>query len=141
MTSQRAACIAVLTAWCAASGCTTLQEIPRTEYTALNERRSVRVFTRDSLSYEFDYATISGDSLVGFRRNDVEDAGPVPEYTSLAMPLDTNETLSARKVDWYRTGLIGGLGVLAVAGAGLAKNAVGAGGTTSPGGNPGKGIP
>lgn len=141
MTSQRAACIAVLTAWCAASGCTTLQEIPRTEYTALNERRSVRVFTRDSLSYEFDYATISGDSLVGFRRNDVEDAGPVPEYTSLAMPLDNIEKLSARKVDWYRTGLIGGLGVLAVAGAGLAKNAVGAGGTTSPGGNPGKGIP
>ena len=107
MTSQRAACIAVLTAWCAASGCTTLQEIPRTEYTALNERRSVRVFTRDSLSYEFDYATISGDSLVGFRRNDVEDAGPVPEYTSLAMPLDNIEKLSARKVDWYRTGLIG----------------------------------
>ena len=141
MTRQRAACIAVLTAWCAASGCTTLQEIPRTEYTALNERRAVRVLTRDSLSYEFDYATISGDSLVGFRRNDVEDGGPVPEYSSLAMPLENIEKLSARKVDWYRTSLIGGIGVLAVAGAGLAKNAANGGGTTSPGGNPGKGIP
>jgi hypothetical protein len=140
MTSQRAACIAVLTAWCAASGCTTLQEIPRTEYTALNERRAVRVFTRDSLSYEFDYATITRDSLVGFRRNDVEDGGPVPEYTSLAMPLDNIEKLSARKVDWYRTGLIGGLGVLAVAGAGLAKNAVGGSGEPS-GGSGGGRIP
>ena len=141
MTRHRAASIAVLTAWCAASGCTTLQEIPRTEYTAQNERRAVRVLTRDSLSYEFDYATISGDSLVGFRRQDQEGGGPVPEYTSLAMPLDNIEKLSARKVDWYRTGLIGGLGVLAVAGAGLAKNGINGGGTESPGGNPGKGVP
>lgn len=141
MTRQRAASIAVLTAWCAASGCTALQEIPRTEYTSLNERHSVRVLTRDSLSYEFDYATITRDSLVGFRRNDAENSGPVPEYSSLSMPLDNIERLSARKVDWYRTGLIGGLGVLAVAGAGLAKNGVGGGGTTSPGGNPGKGVP
>ena len=138
MTRQRAACIAVLTAWCAASGCTTLQEIPRTEYTALNERRAVRVLTRDSLSYEFDYATITRDSLVGFRRNDVEGGGPVPEYSSLAMPLDTIERLSARKVDWYRTSLIGGLGVLAVAGAGLAKNAASNGGETSSGGGTGR---
>lgn len=141
MTRQRAAVYAVLTAWCAASGCTTLQEIPRTEYTAVNERRSVRVLTRDSLSYEFDYAQISGDSLVGFRRNDVEDGGPVPEYSSLSMPLENIERLSARKVDWYRTTLIGGLGVLAVAGAGLAKAGANSGGSTSPGGNPGKGIP
>ena len=141
MTRQRAACIAVLTAWCAASGCTTLQEIPRTEYTALNERRAVRVLTRDSLSYEFDYATITRDSLVGFRRNDVEDGGPVPEYSSLAMPLDNIERLSARKVDWYRTGLIGGLGVLAVAGAGLAKNAAGSSTHDPTGGPPPKGIP
>lgn len=138
MTRQRAACIAVLTAWCAASGCTTLQEIPRTEYTALNERRAVRVLTRDSLSYEFDYATITRDSLVGFRRNDVEGGGPVPEYSSLAMPLDNIERLSARKVDWYRTSLIGGLGVLAVAGAGLAKNAASNGGETSSGGGTGR---
>ena len=96
MTRQRAACLAVLTAWCAASGCTTLQEIPRTQYTALNERHAVRVLTRDSLSYEFDYATISGDSLVGFRRNEAENSGPVPEYSSLAMPLDNIERLSAR---------------------------------------------
>ena len=138
MTRQRAACIAVLTAWCAASGCTSLQEIPRTEYTALNERRAVRVLTRDSLSYEFDYATITRDSLVGFRRNDVESGGPVPEYSSLAMPLENIERLSARKVDWYRTGLIGGLGVLAVAGAGLAKNAASNGGETSSGGGTGR---
>ena len=122
MTRQRAAALAVLTAWCAASGCTTLQEIPRTEYTAVPERRSVSVLTRDSLSYEFDYATIQGDTLTGFRRQ--EDAGgPAAQYASMVLPLETIEKLSARRVDWYRTGLIGGVGILGVAAAGLAKNA------------------
>ena len=141
MTRHRAAAIAALTAWCAASGCTTLQEIPRTEYTAENERHEVRVLTRDSLSYEFDYAMIRGDTLTGFRRQDVEDQGPVPVYSSLAMPLDNIEKLSARRVDWYRTGLIGGLGVLAVAGAGLAKNAVSGRGGQESGGGPGDRVP
>ncbi len=121
MTRQRAASIAVLTVWCAASGCTTLQEIPRGEYTAAPERRAVRVLTRDSLQYEFDYATFTADSLTGFRR--LEISGPAPEYNSLAMPLENVERLSSRRVDVYRTGLIGGIGILAVIGAGLAKNA------------------
>ena len=139
MTRHRAAAIAALTVWCAASGCTSLQEIPRAEYTAESERHSVRVLTRDSLSYEFDYATISGDTLTGFRRQD-ESEGPVPDYASLAMPLDNIESLSARKVDWYRTGLIGGFGVLIAAGAGFAKSASSRGGNTS-GGSPGDRVP
>jgi hypothetical protein len=113
--------MAALTVWCAASGCTTLQEIPRSEYTAADERKAVRVMTRDSLLYEFDYATIANDTLTGYRRLEVP--GPVPEYTSMVVPLENVEKLSSRKVDWYRTTLIGGVGVLAVAGAGLAKNA------------------
>lgn len=121
MTRQRAAALAALTVWCAASGCTTLQEIPRSEYTAADERKAVRVMTRDSLLYEFDYATVANDTLTGYRRLDV--SGAVPEYTSMILPLENIEKLSSRKVDWYRTTLIGGVGVLAVAGAGLAKNA------------------
>ena len=121
MTRQRAAAIAALTIWCAASGCTTLQEIPRTEYTAVAERKSVQVLTRDSLNYEFDYATISGDTLTGFRRQ--EDGGPAAQYASMVLPLENIEKLSARRLDWYRTGLVGGVGILTVAGAGLAKNA------------------
>ena len=121
MTRQRAAAVAALTVWCAASGCTTLQEIPRGQYAAAAERKAVRVMTRDSLQYEFDYAVVSNDTLTGFRRQDV--GGAVPEYASLALPLDDIERLSSRRVDWYRTTLVGGVGILAVAGAGLAKNA------------------
>jgi len=120
MLRHRATGLAALTIWCAASGCTTLQEIPRTEYTANPERRAVRVLTRDSLEYEFDYATFSTDTLVGFRRLDIE--GSVAEYTSIALPLENVERLSSRRVDMYRTTLIGGVGILAVVGAGLAKN-------------------
>lgn len=121
MTRQRAAALAALTVWCAASGCTTLQEIPPGEYAAASERRAVRVMTRDSLLYEFDYATVANDTLTGYRRLEV--AGPVPEYTSMALPLENIEKLSSRRVDWYRTSLIGGVGILAVAGAGLASEA------------------
>ena len=119
MTRQRAAVVALLTVWCAASGCTTLREIPRTEYAAADERKAVRVLTRDSLVYEFDYATVANDTLTGFRRLEV--AGAVPEYDSMSLPLESIERLSSRRVDWYRTTLIGGVGVLAVAGAGLAR--------------------
>ena len=140
MTRHRAVALAALSAWCAASGCTTLQEIPRTEYTAATERRAVRVMTRDSLTYEFDYATISGDTLTGFRRQD-ESEGPVPDYASLALPLENVERLQSRRVDWYRTGLIGGVGILAVAGAGLAKNSLDRGGNTGGSGGPSGRVP
>jgi hypothetical protein len=133
MNRQRAACMAALTVWCAASGCTTLQEIPRSQYNANPERRAVHVLTRDSLEYEFDYATFSSDSLVGFRRLEVE--GAAPEYASMSLPLENVERLSSRRVDMYRTTLVGGVGVLAVLGAGLAKNGNdGRGGGESSGG-------
>ena len=106
--------------WCAASGCTTLQTIPRSEYATSSQRKAVRVLTRDSLSYEFDFAVVARDSLTGYRRQEV--GGLVPEYDSLVVALEDIEQLSARRVDWYRTGLIGGVGVLTVAGAGLAKS-------------------
>ena len=136
MTRQRAAAVAALTVWCAASGCTTLQEIPRAEYTAGRERRAVRVMTRDSLQYEFDYTVVSNDTLTGFRREEV--GGAVPEYASVAFPLDNIEKLAARRVDWYRTTLVGGVGILAVAGAGLAKNSSGrtSNGSSGSGGRP-----
>ena len=132
MIRSRAVALTVLTAWCATSGCTALQEIPRTQYTAVPERKSVRVMTRDSLSYEFDYATVQNDTLTGFRRQ--ESSGPAEEYSSLAFPLENIEHLSARRVDWYRTGLIGGVGILAVAAGGLAKSNGSLTGRQSPGG-------
>ena len=121
MTRQRAAAVAALTVWCAASGCTTLQEIPRNEYNLGGERRGIRVMTRDSLQYEFDYVVVANDTLTGFRRQD--EVGSVAAYASMAFPVDSIEKLASRRVDWYRTTLVGGVGILAVAGAGLAKNA------------------
>lgn len=121
MKRQRAAAAAALWVWSVASGCSSLQLIPRSEYTRLPERHGVLLMTRDSLQYEFDYAVIARDTLIGYRRQDV--GGFAPDYDSLAVALEDVERLASRRVDWYRTGLIGGVGVLAVAGGGLAKSA------------------
>jgi hypothetical protein len=101
------------------TGCTTLREIPRSQYAARPERRDVRVVTTEGLRFEFDYALIRADSLVGYRRRDVE--GAFDEYAVLGVPLDEVRSLSARVVDWYRTGLIGGGLIVAGITAGLAS--------------------
>ena len=103
-----------------AMGCTSLREIPRSEFAAKPERKDVRMVTRDGLTYEFDYISVSGDSLVGYRRRDV--SGPADEYGSLVLPLADVTKLSARGVDWYRTGLIGGGVLAALVARGLAEN-------------------
>ncbi len=87
------------------ASCTSLREIPRTDYTVQPDRRDVRVTTRDGLRYEFDYAHFEGDSLVGYRRRDVD--GPFDDYAVLRIPLGDVTQLSARSVDWRRTGLLG----------------------------------
>ena len=102
--------LVVAAAWLTSSGCTALREIPRSEYAAVPQRDHVRVETREGLIYEFDYVRVQGDSLVGYRRRDVE--GPVEDFVTVPVALDAVGRLSSRGVDWYRTGLIGG-GVLA----------------------------
>ena len=111
MKATRAVRIAASVLLLLANGCTSLREIPRSDYAARPERKDVRVHTRDGLVYEFDYARVHDDSLTGFRRRDVE--GRFDEYASQGMALDDIDKLSSRSIDWYRTGLIGG-GVLAV---------------------------
>ena len=121
--------------WLAASGCSSLREIPRSDFGSLPERRGVRVETREGLVYDFDYATFSGDSLTGYRnRSEVE--GPAEQTAVFRIALDEVDHLTARRLDWYRTGLVGG-GVLAgVLVAGLGSQAVRGGGN---GGNSGGG--
>ena len=92
------------------AGCTSLREIPRSAYAARPERQHVRIVTREGLTYEFDYATVTADSLIGYRRRDTE--GVVEDDATLRVALDDLQRVSTRKVDWYRTGVIGG-GVLA----------------------------
>ena len=99
-------------AWLAASGCTTLREIPRAEYAAKGERKGVVVETREGLEYRFDYARFESDSLVGYRLADTE--GTFEESHRLPIAFEAVEKLSARRVDWLRTGLIGGGAIAAL---------------------------
>lgn len=116
--------VAVLAAWAASGGCTAMRELPRADYAAQPERKGVRVETRDSLVYEFDHATFDPDSLTGYRlRTEVE--GPVDEVAVMRVALDDIVRLRTRKLDWYRTGLVGGgvlAGVIAVGLAQASKN-------------------
>ena len=98
-------------AWLA-GGCTALRELPRGEYAAETERKNVRVETADGLRYEFDHVQFGADSLTGFRRRDT--GGRFEEYDAFGMPLEGVSRLSVRRLDWVRTGLIGGAAVAAV---------------------------
>ncbi|MCC6348054.1 MAG: hypothetical protein IT347_00485 [Candidatus Eisenbacteria bacterium] len=134
MTTSRWIRAAVLTFWTLSAGCTTLRELPRADYGASPERKGVRIETRDGLVYEFDRATYDADSLTGYRlRSELE--GPVDELAVVRIALDDVTRMRTRRVDWYRTGLVGGgvlAGVLAV---GLAK-AASNGGSSGSGGCP-----
>ena len=116
-------------------GCTSLREIPRDQIAVKPERKDVRVVTRAGLQYEFDFARFEGDTLVGYRRRDVE--GPIPDYATLRIALDDVARVSSREVDWTRTAIIGG-GVAAVGiAAGLASR-LGKGGGAAGGGDTGR---
>ena len=120
--------------WLCGNGCTALKEVPRSEYAAREERKAVQVTTREGLHYELDYARIQNDSLIGYRRRDVE--GPVDEFDTLQLPLDQVAKLSARRIDWYRTGLIGGLSLAAIVAAGLSGHSNAPSGGGGGGGDP-----
>jgi hypothetical protein len=93
------------------SGCTALRELPREQYAAKPERRHLVIETRNGERHRLDRARFSADSLVGFRRRDAQ-----PDSVALRLALDDVARLSAHQVDWYRSGLVGGVvmaGVLA----------------------------
>ena len=118
MRRSRVECAAVLALLLAGNGCTALREIPRADYGQVRERHSVRVETRDGLVYDFDYASFTADSLTGYRTRTEMD-GPVDQTVALKLALDDVERLTTRKVDWTRTGLIGGTVLAGVLVAGL----------------------
>jgi len=117
MTMHRTSRLAGALLLLAAQGCTSLREIPRAEYDSEPERRNIRVETREGLEYEFDFARFSADSVTGFRRLDV--AGPVDTYAEISLGYEDLSKLAMRRIDWYRTGLIGGGVLAAVVAAGL----------------------
>lgn len=134
MGMNRVARAAVCVAWMASSGCTALREIPRGEYASRPQREHVRVLTRDGLVYEFDYANFGADSIVGYRRRDVETR--IEEYATLGLGLADVKSLWVRSVNWTRTALIGGGAALVAIGAALRNNNVFGGGGGNSGPNP-----
>ena len=117
--------------WLTTSSCSALREIPRAEYAARAERRNVVVDTSEGLHYTFEFARFGSDTLTGYRRRDTE--GAFEEYDSLPIALESVAKLSARRVDWYRTGLIGGGALAAVVAVALAqRKGSGSGGNTPP---------
>lgn len=120
MRGSRGLRAAVLVAWVTASGCSTMRELPRSDYAAVPERKGVRVETREGLVYEFDSATFDPDSLTGYRvRTDLE--GPVDQVVMIKVALDDIAGLRTRRVSWVRTGLVGGAILAAVLAIGLAQ--------------------
>jgi hypothetical protein len=120
------------------AGCTSLREVPRSEYAAQPERQHVRVHTRDDLVYEFDYAKFDHDTLTGFRERPVE--GAPPDVATHQIALDDITELSVRGLDWYRTGLVGGTVMAGVLAAGLSRGKHDSGTDTGSSGG-GKGGP
>ena len=100
------------------TGCTTLREIPRSDFAAEPERKNVRIWTEEGLEYEFDFVRVDDDSIVGYRRQDSEE-GAYENYASLGLPLTAISRVSTRVVNWTRTALVGGSLLAAVVVAGL----------------------
>ncbi len=118
--------------WVLGTGCTTLREIPRGEYTARSQRDHVRIVTGDGLLYEFDYASFTADSLVGFRRRELETR--VEEFVTLGFSHEQIATMWVRGIDWTHTGLVGAGVLVAVVLVALVKNPAGPAGNSSGGG-------
>ena len=122
MRCSRALSGAVLGLWLVASSCTSLREISRADYSAVPERKGVRVETRDGLVYDFDYAAFTGDSLTGYRhRADIE--GPDDQTATFRIALDNIDRPTTREPDWNRTRLVGGSMLAGVLVAGLSGQA------------------
>jgi hypothetical protein len=126
MGSRRGWAVGMLLAWTLGTGCTALREIPPAEYVDRVPNHPVRVLTGDGLKYELDGASLEGDTLVGYRRKDTE--GTVDEFHTVRLPLDQVTSIATRRIDWYRTGMIGGGIAAAVVGAGLARHKSGGNG-------------
>ena len=75
---------------------------------------------------------VEGDTLIGFRRRDVE--GSIEEYGSVHLALDNVSALEVRSVDWRRTGLIAAGAAAVVVTAGVVRNRNSRGAETSGGG-------
>ena len=120
--------------WLAGSGCSTLQEIPRAEVAANTRQKSVQVITVDGLRYDFDFVDFRADSLIGYRRRDVE--GAFDDFATVRLANQDLDHVYGHTLDWYRTTLLlgGVVAVIAAAGLSVAHNSNLGGGSSGGGG-------
>ncbi len=114
----------------AACGCGVMRELPRGDYARVPERHDVRIVTQDGRTYAFDRVEMGADSLTGYARKNVE--GRFDEFATVRLGLDDVARMSVRSVDWYRTGVLGGVALAAVLAVVLTQ-ANGSSGGTAPG--------
>ena len=125
--------------WLAGSGCSTLREIPPAAQATTVLHKNVQVITVDGLRYELDSAELRPDSLIGYRRRDVE--GAFDDYAVVRLGNDEIAHLYARHVNWTRTSLVvgGAAATIAVIGLSAANHRSNDG--SSSGGGKGGGVP
>lgn len=92
-----------------ACGCSVMKELPRDQYAAVPERHQVRVDLRSGEHHEFDRVEVRGDSLTGYERMDSDSEGSFEEFRPVRLGFEDIGKISIRSVDWYRTGIVGGL--------------------------------
>jgi hypothetical protein len=107
--------------WMAGNGCSSLREIQRADLPANARRHNLQVVTVDGLRYDFDVAQMSPDSLIGYRRRDVE--GAFDEFAVVRLGSEDVAHLYSRGVDWYRTMLVAGGAAAVVTAVGLSAAA------------------
>ena len=124
-----------------ATGCSSLSQVPRSEYAAQPERKSVLVRTTEGEQFAFDRVTISADTLsgVGYQQRTVylSDGQATIEEVAVPvrLPLERIASLSEKRRDWGRTAKWG----LGAAGAAAFVIAVGTNSSDEPAAEPGGG--
>ena len=129
----------------AASGCSSLVQVPRAEFAAVPVRKNVLIRTDLGEQYAFDRAVVTADSLfgTGYQQRTViraDGESMIDEVTTqVRLPLTGITSISERKRDWGRTGKWGAGALAAGAFVVAVGTSKGNADTAKPGG--GKGPP
>ena len=143
---NRLPAILVVSSLVVATGCSSMAQVPRSEFAAESERKAVLIRTLDGQEYAFDKAVISADTLtgVGYQQRTVIDKDGEPTIEEIAtqvqIPLERISSLQQKKRDWGRTAKWG-LGAGAAAAFVIAVGSSTGDGDDGAGPGPGKGPP
>ena len=138
---KRFPAILVVSSLAVTAGCSSLAQVPRSEFAAEPLRKGVLVRTADGEQFSFDRAVITADTLtgVGYQQRTVVLADGQPSVEEIAtevrLPLERIVSLQQKRRDWGRTAKWG----LGAAGAAAFVIAVGTNSADEPPANPGGG--